>query len=285
MRIEEALDRYLLQLEADGRSRHTIDQYRRHVLLLAASIGAREIEDIDAQAIARFLASPAARKRRGGGVKKPTTVNALRTSVRTFFGWLHRAGHVGSDPAHLVRRARCGTPPPRGLSPSEQKKLLRTLKRDDGGRDYALFSLLLMTGVRVGSALALEVDDVDLERGELMLRQTKGSRPDTVVLGRRIRDHLRRYIQDRESGPLFPGRNAEPLTPRHVNRRLRMWLERAGIDRRISPHALRHTFALALYARTGDVLIVKEALRHRSIASTLVYARAEKGRLRAALRN
>ncbi|MCC7169651.1 MAG: tyrosine-type recombinase/integrase [Planctomycetes bacterium] len=69
---------------------------------------------------------------------------------------------------------------------------------------------------------------------------------------------------------------------RQAARRLETWLDRAGIPHR-GAHALRHTFATALYRRTGDVLIVKEALGHRSVASTLVYAQASEERLRRAM--
>ena len=73
------------------------------------------------------------------------------------------------------------------------------------------------------------------------------------------------------------------MSVRHAQRRFRGWLRRAGVQRPASPHSLRHRFAMDLYRRTGDVLLVKEALRHRSIASTMVYARADRARLRAAL--
>ena len=116
-----------------------------------------------------------------------------------------------------------------------------------------------------------------------MLWRTKGNRPDRVILGREIRDHLRRYLGCRASGPLFPSRNGRAITVRHAARRLRRWLSGAGIDRPASLHSLRHSFALGLYERTGDIALVQEALHHRSIVSTLVYARADEGRLRAAM--
>jgi site-specific recombinase XerD len=88
---------------------------------------------------------------------------------------------------------------------------------------------------------------------------------------------------DRTTGPLFPTRDGRRLTSRQVARRLAGWLEAAGITRRASPHTLRHSFATQLYRKTGDILLVREALRHRSIASTLVYARVDGERLRRAL--
>jgi integrase/recombinase XerC len=73
------------------------------------------------------------------------------------------------------------------------------------------------------------------------------------------------------------------LSPRHVQRRFEEWLAKAGVRARYSPHSLRHSFALGLYERTGDVLLVQAALGHRAISSTLVYARASAERVRAAV--
>ena len=278
------------QLEADGRSVHTIRQYRRHVRLFAAWCAENglcgDVSEIGHEHIAQFLSSPAARLRPDGGVKRATSVNALRSSLRGFFQYLHRAGYIRQDPTRLTRRALCGTAPPRGLTEAEQVCLLASLAEGLGfvaERDHALFHVMLATGIRVGSAVDLDVDDVDLERGELWIRTVKGDRPDRVFLNDRIRDHLREYLKRKRSGPLFQGREGTRLSTRHVQRRLTYWLKRAGITRHASPHALRHAFAMRIYHRTGDILVVKEALRHRSITSTLVYAEVSEARLRAAI--
>ena len=283
MHVLQALDQFTVQLRADGRSPHTCRQYARHVHLLAEWLGATPIQRIDHETLAIFLSGPVATLRADGVPKKAASVNALRTSLRCFFVYLHEAGILQSNPARLIRRARCGAPPPRGLNEAEQKRLLNVLRREDGGRDHALFALMLATGVRVGSAVGLRVEDVDLEAGELWLRCAKNDRREKVILGPAIREHLRAYIGDRVDGPLFPGRHGRPIGVRHVNRRLKRWLRRAGITRAASAHALRHSFARGLYGKTGDIALVQKALTHRSIVSTLVYATATDGALREAL--
>jgi site-specific recombinase XerC len=290
MEIEDALSRYLTQIRADGRSEHTAGQYRRHVTLLAAWLRERghssAVDAIDHETLAAFLASPAARERPDHKAKKATSANALRTSLRTFFRYAHEAGYSQSNPARLIRRALCGSPQPRALSDDEQGRLLLALSQGVGPeakRDRALFTLMLGSGIRLGSALALEAGDVDLERGELQLRRTKGDVPTSVPLARSVRDHLRGYIEGRSAGPLFPGRNGTAMCARHVQRRLALWCKRAGIERHVKPHDLRHSFAITLYRRTRDLLLVQAALRHRSIASTTVYARCDEGRLREVL--
>src|SRR5687767_8652236 len=120
MHIDEALQLFLTQLEADGRSPHTIGQYRRHVRLLAAwahhARHGASVGEIGHELLARFLASPQARLRGDGGRRAAGTGNALRSSLKGFFGYLHKAGYIATDPARLIRRARTGTPPPRGLT-------------------------------------------------------------------------------------------------------------------------------------------------------------------------
>ena len=253
---------------------------------LAAEGLSADLRDLDHEVLARFLASPAAQIRPDGRPKKATAANALRSTVRTFGAWVHGAGYVGANPARLVRRARCGAPPPRALSEDEQQRLLNTLAAAEGPeaeRDHALFATMLATGIRVGSAVALNVEDVDLDAGVLYLRRAKGDRPERVFLGRRIVEHLAHWVGKRHAGPLFPARGGRLMTTRHANRRLQRWLKAAGIERPASCHSLRHSFARDLYRRCRDVLLVKEALRHRSIVSTLVYAQVDEDRLRRAV--
>jgi site-specific recombinase XerD len=96
MDLETALSKYIVQLQADGRSPHTIGQYCRHVGLLGTWLrshgNAAAVEQIDHETLAAFLASPAARERPDGETKQATSTNALRTSLRTFFRYCHEAG-------------------------------------------------------------------------------------------------------------------------------------------------------------------------------------------------
>ncbi len=287
MELESALSKYVVQLQADGRSPHTIGQYRRHITLLVSWLREQghtgEVEGTCHESLAEFLASGASRVRPDGKAKRATSTNALRTSLRTFFRFCHDAGYCQSNPARLIRRALCGQSPPRSMSDEEQGRLLLALSKGVGPearRDRALFVLMLGSGIRLGSALALEVADVDLDRGELQLRRTKGDVPTSVPLARSVRDHLRGYIDGQGAGPLFPGRIGRAMCARHVQRRLALWCKRAGIERHVKPHDLRHSFAIRLYRQTRDLLLVQAALRHRSIASTTVYAKVDHEDLR-----
>src|SRR5262245_47491557 len=253
MQLQAALSMFLVQLEADGRSPHTIGQYRRHVTAFGAWLAhggsRRTVAGIRHEDVAAFLAAPVARTAAHGGPKRAVSMNAMRTSLRCFFRYLHEAGVVAQNPARLVRRAMCAPPPPRAFTDDERDRLLATLRAARGfeaERDHTLVALLLATGIRLGSCIALDVGDVDLDAGELRLKATKGARPERMFLARGIGDHLRRWLADRDAGPLFTDRRGRRLTSRHVHRRFRAWVAAAGISRAASPHTARHTFACGL---------------------------------------
>ncbi len=290
MNLEDALDHLLVQLEADGRSPHTINQYRRHLGLLAswARTAGRstELASFDHKAVARFLASPIVTQSARGAPRKPSSANALRSSLRTFFAYTREAGFLERDPARLVKRAKTGSAPPRGLTVEQRDRLLGVLATaagEEGRRDRVLFTLMLGSGIRIGSALALDITDLNLADGRVRLRSMKGGGEHDVFVPDRVRDELAKLVDKRTGGPVFLARGGQRVTIRQVQRRLSEWLARAGVQGRFSPHSLRHTFATELYRRTGDVALVQAALGHASITSTMVYARVDEARLREAV--
>ncbi len=280
MHIVKALARYELQLRANDRSPLTVTSYLRYVRLLAAWLATQDhslqVEDVTADNLAAFLASDTVRLCPNGKRRKATAGNVLRSALITFFRHMAAADVIPRDPSVMVRRARCAPAPPRGLSPIETKKFCAALSKartPSEHRDWMLFDLLLATGIRIGSALALEVRDVDLEQKLLWLRTTKGNRPERVFLSDAICRHLRRYLKTLDGSLVFPGRRrGRAMTDRHARRQMLDWLKRAGIRRHATPHSLRHSFAAGLLAKSGgDFILVQRALRHASIASTLIY--------------
>ena len=105
----------------------------------------------------------------------------------------------------------------------------------------------------------------------------------TAYLNDSVVAALRNSLGRRQCGAVFLGRGDAPMTARHAERRFAQCLECASITGRWTPHSLRHTFATELYQRTDDIALVKEALGHRSIMSTLVYARAGEDQVREAV--
>ena len=290
MKLQDALADFLVQLDADGRSPHTRDQYARHVRAFAAWAATAghdgAIESIDERLIARYFVADAAKQRADGGPRKATSANALRTSIRVFFGFAHGAGWIARNPARLLRRALAGTPPPRAIPADESECLLAAMGKGtdpESRRDYALFGTLAATGIRIGSALALDAADIDLDRAEIRLRKMKGGHAATVYIPAVWIGPLRAHVATTDPGPVFRARSGARLSQRQAQRRLEIWCDRAGLPRAYSPHAFRHAFAIRTYEKTRDIGLVQAAPAHRSIASTVVYARPTAGQVRAAV--
>ncbi len=117
-----------------------------------------------------------------------------------------------------------------------------------GGRDHALACLLALKGLRISEALGADVDNLDVNRGHRTLFiQRKGGKTDTIPLSPRTARALDLYIGERDSGPIFLNHDGTRRLDRHAAARIvRRLAKRAGIDKRISPHSLRHSFITAL---------------------------------------
>lgn len=276
MQIETALAKFELQLAADGRSEHTIRQYQRHVCVLAAWAEREGVGDdlggFTHETLARFLTSDLALEGTWG-TKKPGSVNALRSSLRGFFHYCDVADVIPKNPARLIRRARCGTPPPRGLSEDQVNRLLAVLDQAEGTaaeRDRVLVRLLLATGIRLGSALGLQVADLDFDAGVLDVRVAKGNRPYLARMDAETVEMMRGFVEGR-TGPVFTTKGGRVVGARQVQRRFGDWCEKAGLQR-LGIHRLRHTYATRLYQERKDVLDVARALGHRTVHSAMRYS-------------
>lgn len=280
MQISAVHDLFQLQARANGRSPHTRNQYARHVRMLESWLAAEnrplDIRHVDHLAVAEFLCSPGVREKRGGGARRATSANGLRSSLRVFFAWARDAGYVPRNAAALVQRARCRAPMGRVLTADEVRRLeaaLAAARGPEAERDRVMVAVLLGCGLRVGSLVAMCAEDV--AGGEVLVRRAKGDAPARVFVPRALRPLLDAYATAR-SGPLFP------VTTRHVGRRLRHWCEVAGVAP-CSPHAMRRTFGTRLYAACKDPLVVSRGLTHHSLASCLPYISGVEERLREVL--
>jgi integrase/recombinase XerC len=156
-------------------------------------------------------------------------------------------------------------------------------------RDRLIFELLLGTGIRLGSLVGLNRGDVDLRTGTLNIR-LKGGTEGRVFLNHALRRLLGQFLKENATQancapntPLFRGQSGNRLSARQIQFRFAKWFQEAEIDRQVSLHSLRHTFATRLYEKTGDLHLVQRALGHRQITTTEIYARVSDGTLRSAI--
>lgn len=211
------------------------------------------------------------------GWKDDTTDSAYRI-LKTFFGWLHGEGLVLANPMARVERPRREKRLVRPFSEPQLRAFLGAINTRTaiGARDFALCVLLADTGLRVSEALSLGLQDTDFGEGIARVLG-KGRRERVVPLGQTVKRALLDWLKQRGEIPgmdrVFCNRFGQPLQRRTVLDSFHAYGRRAGIEGvRVSPHTLRHTFAVNYLRNGGDVLTLQKILGHATLEMTRRYA-------------
>jgi integrase/recombinase XerC len=278
MTLQTALARFLQQLEADGKSPLTISVYARELRRFVTWAKPRtDVRRVTPVLLARYLTDPALQVTPIGTKRNARTTNRTKTALRLLFGYLTLAGTLHHDPSRLLKNAKTDRPLPTPMTEAEERRFVKALEWNrrcrEGRRDHALFTLLLRSGMRLAAALVLDLADLDLRTGTAR-SVGKHARVQDVVLPRDVARLLRGYLRTEgvTSGAIFRSARGR-LSSRQAQYRFKAVLAAAGIDRPLTVHSLRHTFATRLRERTGDLRIVQAALGHRHLGTTEAYAR------------
>ncbi len=282
---------FLAYLELErGLSRNTLEAYRTDLLqfgahLERAGVSALEATHADLTAFVTELAAGADGRRPVG----PATVQRKVACLRSFYRHLRREGILASDPTADLRAPKKGQRLPQVLSRGEVGRLLAAPSGTEPGalRDRALLELMYACGLRASEAVGLELGDVDLEAGVLRT-YGKGSKERLVPVGREAVGAVRAYLErgrprlvtDPAVAAVFLNRRGGPLTRQGLYKIVQRHARAAGLDHKMSPHTLRHTFATHLLAGGCDLRSVQEMLGHADIATTQIYTHLSAERLK-----
>jgi integrase/recombinase XerC len=269
---DSAVARYLDFLRHERRlAAHTLAAYSRDCALLERLAQDRAPGELAAADIRRFVSSL-----HGQGLA-PRSLARVLSSWRGLFDWLARRREIPANPCRGVRAPRAARTLPQALSPDEATQLVALEDASDAGiRDRALFELAYSCGLRVSELTGLDLGAIDARTGEVRVTG-KGSRTRIVPVGGPALAALARWlpVRARLAKPgeqaLFVGRSGRRLSPREVQRRIKIRAAAAGIPADVHPHMLRHSFASHVLQSSGDLRAVQEMLGHASIASTQVY--------------
>lgn len=298
---------------------------RQHVEFLAEELGVRINQDQEAAAM---NGRPAPRSTSGdvAGTIMPTTItraildtnpDKIRhylshlseqnysaatmarkiATLRSFYKWANKRGHIDNNPMTLIRTPRQGKRLPKAITVEQIEQLLSA--PDDreslGARDRAMLETLYSTGIRVSELVDLNFDDLD-EPGEALRIRGKGKKERLVPLGSHALAAIRHYrdvlladerfsgawAAERTTKPLFVNKHGGRLSSRSVRRKLDKYLRLVGLDPTISPHTLRHSFATHLLDNGADLRSVQELLGHQSLSTTQAYTHLTAARMRTA---
>lgn len=303
--MTDPLERYSDHLRLErGLADRTVSAYRRD--LEAYRDFARESgRDPDDRATIRAWLA-ALRDRGLAG----TTVARKLASLRGWFRHRVSGGELESDPTESIDGPRLGRRLPIVLSLAEVERVIDAvdLARRLGRRDRAMLEFLYATGVRISELIAVRIDQCEWEDRVVRLvpgvrkvrrRDTgreetepvgpKGDKVRIVPIGRRAVEACRSYVEDERAflkgsdsrGVLFLNHRGRPLSRGGAWKIVRRAVRRAGIDRKVTPHTFRHTFASHLLDRGADLRAVQEMLGHADISTTQIYTHVDSPYLRA----
>ncbi len=290
-RFEVLLLDFLAYLEFErGLSRNTLTAYRTDLLQFGAFLAARETGPVEASGadVADFLADLA----RGEGERPPcgaATLNRKTACLRSFYRHLRRAEMIEADPTAHIRPPRKGRTLPKVLGLSEVKRLLDSVAGGDPPdlRDRAILEVMYGCGLRASETIGLEAGSIDLRRGFLRAHG-KGSKERIVPLGRQAAAALKRYLRSgradlakgSDERALFLNQRGGPLTRQGLYKVIQGRARAVGLEERMSPHTLRHSFATHLLSGGCDLRSVQEMLGHADVATTQIYTHLSAQRIK-----
>ncbi len=260
-----------------GSSRNTIAAYQNDLNQLADFVASEQAKGLLTSQEELLLAYLVHLK--GKGYSQATSARKV-ASARSFFKHLVETGKLKENPIRNLVSPQVNKKAPRVLTQAEYAQLLaipRSMSTPESRRDVVMLELLYATGLRASEVVSLQVSDLDLDHASLFCRQGNSRRK--LHLTAEIAQLLREYLSngrldllydEREAG-LFLNRRGHQLTRQGFWQIVKNYAERAGLDDRVTPHTLRHSFAVRKVQSGTDLHALQQALGHAYISSTRVY--------------
>ena len=285
--MQEIFNKYINYLEAErNASPYTVRNYTTDLLgffefLKAKGIGS--LNEVDKHTLRDYLSQLMEQ-----GFVKASIARKL-SAIRSFYRYLLREEIISTSPVATTSSPKLDRRLPSFLTVEEILRLLEApdLSTPQGQRDRALMELLYASGLRVSELVSLNLEQVELDSREIRV-WGKGSKERMVLMGEPAANALSAYLSQgrpkllgkKRSSALFLNRYGGRLIERRVERILGKYARLAGINKRVYPHLLRHTFATHLLDGGADLRVVQELLGHANLSSTQIYTHVTKSQAR-----
>lgn len=281
-------EKFLVYLKVEKNySSHTLIGYSYDLKEYYAFLGQTGSLEAGKDSLRRYLAHLNEK-----GLSKRTVSRRMAT-LRTFYRFLKREGHVKDNPMFLLKNPKLEKKLPMVLDESEVARLLDSPEDDASGlRDKAILETLYSTGMRVSELVRMDLESVDFIGGVCRVLG-KGSKERLCPIGDKALRCIRRYLDAKgrltkksDGRVLFanhsPNKKGSRLTDRSVRRIVEKYIEKTCRRESISPHTLRHSFATHLLNRGADLRSVQELLGHENLSTTQIYTHVSTQRLKEA---
>ncbi len=290
--LERAIDGYLTFLAVErGLAPATIRAYRGDLADFGAANGVATRWAAGPDAALQYLAGRTRRGRRDDPGLAPTSLRRRAAALKGFYRFAFGEGVIAVDVAAHLDLPRMPRLLPETLTQPETERLLAA-PPEDALLDRALLELLYAAGLRISEALRLDLEDLSLD-GAFVRVIGKGDRERLVPVGEVALDAIRawldgprgaliqlQHVQPHRGGPVFLARTGKRLARQQAWAIVKRAAATAGLNDRVSPHTLRHSFATHLLEGGADLRIVQELLGHASISTTQLYTHVTGERIR-----
>ena len=285
--FDELADQFLNYLLVEkGLSHQTIEAYSRDLTAYLGFLKHEGLDDIrqaDMLFVLKHLIAL-----RSAGLNARSRARHL-VALRGFYRFLLQEGLLTEDPTRNIDLPKTGLKLPEVLSIEEVSRLLEApdLNHPRGLRDAAMFELLYAAGLRVSELLHIKVHDVNLEAGFVKVFG-KGSKERLIPIGSQAQEILAEYLNSARprllklhtSYYLFVARAGKPMSRQGFWKLIKQYGRKAGIEKRISPHILRHSFASHLLEGGADLRAVQIMLGHVDISTTQIYTHVTRDQIK-----
>lgn len=247
--------------------------------------GIRDVRRVGKDTLQAYVLHLGTAKGRKGGPIGYASVCARIRGVKRFFEWLESVQRILINPAEAIREPKRPNRLPRFvLSQEEVEWLLAVpdIMTPMGIRSRAILEVFYSTGIRLGEMVALKVEDINLDEGLLRVNEGKGAKDRVVPLGEMAKSFLKQYLaevrpllvrQGDSRGLLWMSNLGTALGRVAVGLMVRLAGREAGIEKPVSPHTLRHTFATHMVKNGADVILVSQLLGHSDLRVTQLYVK------------
>ena len=264
-----------------GLANNTIEAYRQDLRRYREFLSQRKItalSRVKRDNVIQFLL-----KEKDRGLEASSLARRL-VAVKLFHRFLHKEGRLKEDITSVLESPRLWKKLPEFLTPPEMERVLEAPKPKNraGFRDRALLELFYATGMRVSEVAGLRREDLNLQSAFLKCRG-KGGKERIVPLGQAAIDTLKIYfekVRNRKGEFVFCNAKGNPLTRQRLWQLIRQYAREAGIQKKITPHTFRHSFATHLLEGGADLRIVQELLGHSDISTTQIYTHVSRDHLK-----
>ena len=285
--LQEWIAKYFEWMAVTNHSINTIivrQKYMRYFCQWCADRSIESLAEINRDIVERFQRSLYTYKKKNGKPLAAASQYSRLSALKMFFKYLVRQEVILFSPATELQLPRLGKPLPKNVMSHEEVQMVLIqcdLSQPYGLRDRAIMELFYSNGIRRAELSALNIYDIDFEKGNLMIREGKGRKDRIIPIGERALEWIQKYLDEArpklqkrvDEMTLFLSRTGERLSDLYLSKHIAEYIQQANINKTGSCHLFRHSIATLMLDNGADLRYIQEMLGHESIRSTQIYTR------------